>query len=99
MAAPAVLGYDDPAQANDRIFGPVIATFAVISWWEATRNIRWANIPLGIWLVLAPWILGYGETSALVNSMAVGVVVLGLSFVRGTVTQHFGGGCFAATRH
>ena len=92
MIAPAILTYGDPAQNNDRIFGPVIATFAIISWWEATRNVRWANFLPGAWLLLAPWVLGYDATAPVVNSMIVGVLVIGLSLVRGTVEQRYGGG-------
>lgn len=92
VVAPAVLGYGAPARTNDRIFGPVIATFAVIACWEATRPVgRW-NVPLGVWLLLAPWVLDYSVTAAIVNSLAVGALVTGLGFVRGTVTGRYGGG-------
>ncbi len=93
MAAPAVLGYAAPAQTNDRIIGPVIATFAIVAWWEATRPAgRW-NLPLGIWLLLAPWVLGYGGTTAIVHSLVVGALVAGLSLVRGQYRpEKFGGG-------
>lgn len=96
MAAPAVLEYGEPAMTNDRICGPVAATFAVIAWWEATRSVRWVNLPLGLWLVLAPWILGYSETSTVVNSVAVGLVMAACSTVRGTVEKRYGGGWSAA---
>ena len=92
MAAPAVLGYGTPARTNDRILGPVIATFAIIAWWEATRGVARFNLPLGGWLLLAPWILGYGATAPIVNSLAVGLLVLGLATVRGTVKKRYGGG-------
>ena len=92
MVAPAVLGYGDPAQTNDRIIGPVVATFAIVAWWEATRNVRWANIPLGGWMVLAPLILGYGATAPIVNSIAAGLLIVALSFVRGEVKKPYGGG-------
>ena len=92
MAAPAVLAYGDPAATTDRIFGPVIATFAVIAWWEATRPTRTWNMPLAAWLLLAPWVLGYDAVAATVNSLLVGVLVLGLSFVQGTIEERYGGG-------
>lgn len=91
MAAPAVLDYGVPAQTNDRIVGPVIATFAIVAWWEATRAVRLWNLPVGVWLVLAPWVLGYGTLPTL-NSLGVGVLVMGLACVRGTVEGTFGGG-------
>ena len=92
MAAPAVLGYGDPAETNSHIFGPVITTFAVIAWWEATRAVgRW-NVPLGLWLVAAPWVLGYDGAWVIANSMAAGAIVAALGLVKGTITQRFGGG-------
>lgn len=36
----------------------------------------WANLVLGLWLILSPWLLGYSATSAaLWNALIVGVVV------------------------
>lgn len=92
MAAPAVLGYGAPAETNDYIVGPVIATFAVVAWWEATRAVRLWNVPLGVWLLVAPWILGYGTIQATLNSLAVGLLVSGLAWVQGTVEGRYGGG-------
>ena len=92
MAAPAVLQYGPPGSTNDRIIGPVIATFAIVSWWEATRPVRRFNIPLGLWLLLAPWVLGYEGTATIANSLIAGALVTGLSFVRGTVEGRYGGG-------
>lgn len=92
MAAPAVLGYGAAAATNDRIVGPIAASFAVIAWWQATRPTRWVNLPLGLWLLVAPFVLGYGATAPLVNSLAVGVVLAALAFVKGTVDTDFGGG-------
>lgn len=92
MAAPAVLGYGDPAQVNDRIAGPLIAMFAVIAWWEATRPVgRW-NLALGLWLCIAPWLLGYEAAAPRIQSLLVGLIVAGLSLVTGTVKKRYGGG-------
>ena len=92
MASPALLGFEGIAADNDHIVGPIIASFAVISWWESTRVVRLYNIPPAAWLLLAPWVLGYESTGALVNDMLVGAVVLGLSFVKGKITETYGGG-------
>ncbi len=98
MVAPAVLGYGEPGSVNDRILGPVAATFAVIAWWEATRPVRWVNLPIGLWLVLAPWILGYDETAAIINSIAVGLVMTACAAVKGTIEKRYGGGWSAVFR-
>lgn len=89
MAAPAVLAYGPPAQTNDRIFGPIAATFATVAVWETTRVLRWANFWIGLWLIAAPWILGYG-TMPLVNSIAVGAAMAGLALIRGEIKDTFG---------
>lgn len=98
MAAPAVLGYGAPGEVNDRILGPVAATFAIVAWWEATRPVRWVNLPIGIWLLLAPWLLGYDATAAIVNSMVVGLIMALCASVRGKVEKRYGGGWTAAIR-
>lgn len=97
MAAPAVLGYESPGSTNDRIVGPLIASFAVIAMAGATRPVRRANTALGAWLLVAPWVLGH-PTAATVNSMVVGALVTAFSLVRGTVKDEFGGGWSALWR-
>jgi hypothetical protein len=92
MAAPAVLGYGAPSADNERIFGPLIATFSIIAIWEVTRALRWANVAFGFWLLLAPWVLGAPTTSAVANEMAAGIVVMALSLVKGKIKSHYGGG-------
>jgi hypothetical protein len=91
MAAPSVLAYGDPARTNDWVVGPLAATFACIAIWQATRGVRWANLPLGIWLVLAPVLLGY-PTQPFVHSVLAGLLMMGVSCVRGELRKTFGGG-------
>ena len=91
IAAPAVLGYAAPAAINDRIVGPLIAVFACVAIWQATRSLRWLNAPLGMWLMLAPLILEYPR-GALLNSILVGIAVAAVAMVRGNLVHRFGGG-------
>lgn len=93
MAAPSALRYADfTAKNNDHIIGPLIATFAIIAYWEATRVVGKWNIALGIWLLAAPWILSYEDTTAIINDMAAGALVVIFAFVKGRIEQQFGGG-------
>lgn len=92
MAAPAVLNYGKPAETNDRIIGPLIATFGIIAIWQITRGCRWMNLLLGMWLVIAPFYLGYKETVPTYNDVIVGLTVTLLALVRGKLTLRFGGG-------
>ncbi|WP_439880030.1 SPW repeat domain-containing protein [Pontibacter sp. MBLB2868] len=92
MASPGIFGYQGVVADNNHIVGPIIASFAIISWWEATRVVRLYNLPLGFWLLLAPWVLGYESTTTIVNSMLVGVLVICFAFVKGKVEGTYGGG-------
>lgn len=97
MAAPSVFGYANSAAAtNDRFAGPLIATFAIVAWWETTRPVgRW-NVVIGAWLVVAPFILGYASTAATINGVVCGLAVAGLSLVMGTYRPERFGGSWSA---
>lgn len=92
MAAPAVLGYvDEPAANSDRIAGPIGGSLAFIAIWGVCRPLRAATVPVGFWLVVAPWFLGFPGDATL-SSVLSGLVFLGTSLVRGEVSDRTGGG-------
>jgi hypothetical protein len=91
MAAPFILGYAGPAATSDLVVGPSIAAVAIVAMSQATRPVRWLNLPIAFWLLAAPWILGYGPAS-LLNSTCSGLAVAALTSIRGRVNQRFGGG-------
>ena len=92
MAAPAVLGYDGVAETNDRIVGPIAASFAFVACWDVIVAMRWPTVPLGAWLVAAPAVLGYGDTGAWISSVLAGVVIAGTGLVGHDPTDQFAGG-------
>lgn len=92
MVAPGILQYSPAATDNGHIIGPIIVTFSVIAYWEATRVLRKWNYPFAIWLLLAPWILGYDNTFAIINDMAVGMLVLIFASFGGKIKKSYGGG-------
>jgi hypothetical protein len=92
MIAPGIFGFGPAAADNGHIVGPVIVTFSVTAIWEATRNVRKANYPFAVWLLVAPWILDYSSDLAIISDMVCGVLVIIFSSFRGKVEQHFGGG-------
>lgn len=92
MAAPAVLGYGDPAASSDRIAGPIGGGIAFVALWKVVRPLRWGVLPVGAWLVVAPAVLGYDDLTAWANSIACGLV-LACSVRFGRVSpEEFGGG-------
>ncbi|MCM8570833.1 hypothetical protein NE848_15660 [Gramella jeungdoensis] len=92
MITPGIFQYSSAAADNGHILGPVIVTFSVVAMWEATRVVRKWNFPVAIWLLAAPWILGYENTIAIVSDMGVGVLVLIFSSIRGKIEKNYGGG-------
>ena len=94
-AAPDALGFGRPAATSAWITGPLIASFATIAMWGATRPVRWLNVPLGVWLIIAPLILDHSPAAA-ASSVAAGALAAGLSAVRGRVRHLFGNGWTAA---
>jgi hypothetical protein len=58
------------------VFFSVLALFAPMVWEE------WANLVLGLWLIIAPWVHGFSiHIHATWNLVAVGVIVAVLSLV------------------
>jgi hypothetical protein len=78
-------------RTSDRIVGPLVAALAFVALWEVTRPLRWLNLILGAWLLLAPWLLGYDLTPKL-NRLVVGAILLALAPVGGKRKQRYGGG-------
>lgn len=81
-----ILGYSAKAAAewDAIILGialVVLAGWAALSNQAATiKSLSWVNTVLGVWLVIAPFILGYTKlTGALWNDIIVGIIVAVLS--------------------
>jgi uncharacterized membrane protein len=91
MSAPAVLGTAGSAADNDHVAGALVVTWAVISFGEVTRPIRWLNIPIGLWLITASWLLAGDTPVSQANDMVVGALLITLSVRRGRIGERFGG--------
>lgn len=92
MVAPGVLSFSTVAADNGHIIGPIIVTFSFVALWEATHGMRRWNYPFALWLLLAPWVLGYESTAAIVSDMASGAAVIILSSLKHNIKTTFGGG-------
>ena len=92
MIAPGFFEYSPAAADSGHIVGPIIVTFSVVAIWEATRVVRKWNYPVGIWLLIAPWVLGYDNTIAIISDMGVGILVLIFASIQGKIEKRYGGG-------
>ncbi len=91
MAAPALFGYAGPAAVSDYVVGPIVAAIGLVAAWEAMRELRWANLPFGLWLVIAPWVLGAPD-AAILNDLGAGIALLAFAPAGGGVRGRYGGG-------
>jgi hypothetical protein len=92
MVAPAILDLHGLARAHAHVVGPLVVTFAAIAISQVTRSVRRVNALLGVFLVLAPLLFGYGFSSAAVHSIVVGIATFALSLPPGTPHHQQGGG-------
>ncbi len=87
-----VFGNSGAMANSDHLVGALAVTFAIIAWAEVARPVRFINIPFGLWLVAAPWLLdGAGSALAAANSVVSGVLLIALSLPRGAVRDSYAG--------
>lgn len=92
MFAPASfgIGIEQPAADSDHLVGAMIIVVAIISLAEVARPARFLNVPLGLWLMTAPWFLPGATSASRWNSAAMGLAVVLLSLPLGPLRDHYG---------
>ncbi len=91
MASPGALEYGGVAATSSWIAGPLAASLGFLAAFEVTRGLRFAELPLGLWLLVAPFPLAF-PTDALLVSLVTGALLAGSAFVAGARTNRYGGG-------
>lgn len=79
MAAPWVFGYARTAAGwNATIVGLLVMTIAVVRIVRPARRVWLSTVTLalGIWLVLAPFVLGEVSTARVVDNLVVAAVII-----------------------
>ena len=81
------------AMANsDHLIGLLVVTFSIIAFSEVARSVRFINIPFGLWLIAAPWLLdGVSSPLATGNSILCGALLVALAIPRGTIKDSYAG--------
>jgi len=83
---------DRPDVASDVgvVTGALLVTFAVIATAEPTRSLRFLNIPLGLWVVVAPFVFGLPPLMTAAH-VVLGLIAAGGSVPRGAIHERYGG--------
>jgi len=92
MFPPATLGIGIQVAAadSDHLVGALIIVVAVISLAEVARPARFLNVPLGLWLIVAPWFLSGTTDPSRWNSALMGAAIVLLSLPLGKLRDHYG---------
>jgi hypothetical protein len=90
MLSPAVFGSEGLLADSGHLIGALVVSFTVMATAEPARALRFVNVPLGGWVVVAPWLLGAPSTLALANGVVVGVALVALNVPRGKIRDHYG---------
>lgn len=77
---------------SDHLIGALVVTFSIMAWAEVGRAIRFINIPFGVWLIAAPWLLdGIASPLAAWNGVICGVLLIALAIPRGRIKDSYAG--------
>jgi len=90
MAAPGVLAIQGSAADSHHLAGALIVATAVISLSEVIRAGRLFSIVLGLWVIVAPWVISGASGGARWTDVIAGLAVVLLSLPRGENRARYG---------
>ena len=90
LTTPAVLGNTGRVADSDWLTGALVVTAAAVATAEVTRTARWLNLPLGLWVALAPWVLAGATSVGRWSDVAVGLLIAATALPRGTMRERSG---------
>ena len=82
----------DAMADSDHMVGLLVVTFSIIALAEVGRATRFINIPFGIWLIAAPWLLdGIISPLAAWNGVICGALLIVIAIPRGKIKESYAG--------
>src|SRR5579884_3856539 len=93
IIAPFVLGYVTSApKTNDIWLGIIVGILALIRVFSGVKSawVSGINILAGIWLIIAPFVLGYLNNTPRVNDVILGIIVIAMAIWSGGVSAATG---------
>ncbi|MGH6610900.1 MAG: SPW repeat domain-containing protein, partial [Burkholderiaceae bacterium] len=77
---------------SDHLLGCLIIAVSVTAFAEVARPLRFLSVPMGAWLIAAPFVLQGATTLGTIASVRIGAAVIALSLPRGKLSgEHYGG--------
>ena len=81
-------GTEPPMADSDHLVGSLVVTISIIAMAEVARPLRFLNVPAGLWLIAAPWLIEGGSLVATAAGAVVGLAIVLLSLPRGVRSEH-----------
>jgi SPW repeat len=82
LAAPWLFGFVRPLGRWDaELVGFAVIALSITAIFLFAEWEEWLKFAIGVWLIAAPWALGFAHTSAMHVSISVGVVVAYLALL------------------
>jgi nucleoside-diphosphate-sugar epimerase/uncharacterized membrane protein len=92
MSTPLVFGTAGTMAHSDHLVGALVVTVSIIALAEVARPLRFMNVVLGAWVLIAPWVLDGESRAAAVAALIAGVTLIALSLPRGRrSSEHYDG--------
>lgn len=87
MAAPDAIGASGRLATSSHIAGAVATTVAVVALAEVVRVVRLVNVVIGLWIVMAPWVLGGTTPGARWTGTIAGLLIALLALRQGAIRE------------
>lgn len=87
IVSPFIFSYTSGAVMNSVLLGILVIALAIVHLSMADQMwVSWSIGIAGLWLILAPFILGFTEPAVLWNEIIVGIAIAILGFLSSVIT-------------
>ena len=90
IISPFALGFALSPRAtwNNVVAGFVVAVLALVRTGPARQaGWSWANVIVGVWLIISPFVLAFATTMAIWNNVILGISILIVAWANAMVTR------------
>lgn len=90
MSTPQLFSIEGALANNTHVFGALSVAISIISWSEVARALRYILLPVGVWILISPWVLNGAAISAEWNYVISGLLLIIFSFRKGRIVESYG---------
>lgn len=91
MLTRILFGSEGAAADSDHVVGALAVSFAIMATAEVARPLRWVNAALGLWALIAVFVLDGYSTGGAIAAAIGGLALIALSLPRGVIRCRYNG--------